>query len=103
MKAIRVHQCGGPEVLRLEDVSDPQPGPGQVLVRARTVGVNPVETYFRGGANPKLPLHYTPGTDACGDIVAVGSWGFRVNLFSLVCATLAIAVPCLRNLPRNSV
>lgn len=72
MKAIRVHQFGGPEVLRLEDVPDPKPGPGQVLIRARAIGVNPVETYIRGGANPKLSLPYTPGSDAAGEVIAVG-------------------------------
>ena len=59
MKAIRVHQFGGPEVLRLEDVPDPVPGPGQVVVRIRAAGVNPVETYIRQGIyGPKeFPLH----------------------------------------------
>ena len=45
MKAIRVHQFGGPEVLKLEDVPDPVPGDGQVVVRVRAIGINPVETY----------------------------------------------------------
>src|SRR4051812_18415481 len=49
MKAIRVHVTGGPEVLKLEDVPDPSPGPGQVLVKVHAVGVNPVETYIRAG------------------------------------------------------
>jgi NADPH:quinone reductase-like Zn-dependent oxidoreductase len=47
MKAIRVHEFWGPEVLRLEDVPTPQPGPGQVLVRMYAIGVNPVEAYIR--------------------------------------------------------
>ena len=49
MKAIRVHQFGGPEVLQLEEVPDPQPGPGQVVVRVHAAGVNPVEAYIRTG------------------------------------------------------
>ena len=49
MKAIRVNEFGGPEVLRLEEVPTPQPGPGQVLVRMHATGVNPVETYIRAG------------------------------------------------------
>ena len=59
MKVIRVHQFGGPEVLRLEDVSVPTPGPGQVLVRVHAIGVNPVETYQRSGSNPAIKLPWT--------------------------------------------
>jgi len=55
MKAILVHEFGGPEVLRLEDVPRPQPGPGQVLVRMHAIGVNPVETYIRAGTYARLP------------------------------------------------
>ena len=72
MKAIRVHKFGGPEVLQIEELPDPKPAPNQVLIRARAIGVNPVETYQRSGSNPKLPLPYTPGTDAAGEIVALG-------------------------------
>jgi NADPH2:quinone reductase len=73
MKAIRVHEFGGPEVLRFEEVEDPKPAAGQVLVRVGAAGVNPVDTYIRTGAHavkPKLP--YTPGLDAAGTIEAVG-------------------------------
>ena len=73
MKAIRVHQFGGPEVLRLEEVPTPQAGPGQVLVRMHAVGVNPVETYIRAGKYPRLPeLPYTPGNDGAGVVEQVG-------------------------------
>lgn len=72
MKAIRVYQFGGPDVLKLETVADPTPGPNQVVVKTKAIGVNPVETYRRSGANPKQPLPYTPGTDAAGEIVALG-------------------------------
>ncbi|HTP47102.1 MAG TPA: alcohol dehydrogenase catalytic domain-containing protein, partial [Casimicrobiaceae bacterium] len=73
MKAIRVHEFGPPEVMQLEDVPDPVPGSGQVVVRVHAAGVNPVETYIRSGnyAN-KPPLPYTPGGDAAGVIAAVG-------------------------------
>jgi NADPH2:quinone reductase len=72
MKAIRIHQFGGPEVLQLKTVPDPEPGPGQVLIRVRAVGVNPVDTYLRAGRNPKLPLPFTPGNDAAGEVAAIG-------------------------------
>lgn len=74
MKAIRVHQFGGPEVLKLEDVADLQPGPGQVVVRVHAAGVNPAETYIRAGTYAALPpLPYTPGSDAAGTVHAVGA------------------------------
>jgi len=74
MKAIRVRQFGGPGVMRLEEVPDPKPGPGQVVVRVHAAGVNPVDTYIRGGAYAgKTTLPYTPGTDAAGIIEAVGN------------------------------
>lgn len=72
MKAIRVHQFGGPEVLKFEEVPDLRPGRGEVLVRIKAIGVNPVDTYRRAGSNPDLPRPYTPGSDAAGVIEAVG-------------------------------
>jgi len=74
MKAIRVHEFGGPEVLRQEEVPTPQPGPGEVLVRMHAAGVNPVETYIRAGTYARLPeLPYTPGNDGAGVVEHVGS------------------------------
>ena len=73
MKAIRAHSFGGPEVLQLDDVPDPVPGPGEVVVRIAAAGVNPADTYMLGGAyaiKPDLP--YVPGGDAAGTIEAVG-------------------------------
>ena len=74
MKAIRVSEYGGPSVLKLEEVPTPAPGSGQLLVRNKAVGVNPVDTYLRSNTDnrgPKLP--YTPGGDAAGVIEAVGA------------------------------
>jgi NADPH2:quinone reductase len=73
MKAIRVSSFGGPEVLKYEEIPSPQPAHGEVLIRVRAIGVNPVDTYIRSGAyaaKPELP--YTPGTDAAGEVIAVG-------------------------------
>ena len=73
MEAIRVHQFGEPEVLRLEDVPTPQPGSGQALVRMQAIGVNPVETYIRAGTYSYKPaLPYTPGNDGAGVVEQIG-------------------------------
>src|SRR5580693_10807428 len=73
MKAIVVHEFGGPEVLKLEEVPTPKPAAGQVLVRVHAAGVNPYDTYMRAGTYAvKPPLPYTPGSDGAGVIEAVG-------------------------------
>jgi len=80
MKAIRVNQFGGPEVLKLEEIPTPKPDGGQVLVRVRAAGVNPYDTYMRAGTyaiKPHLP--YTPGSDAAGTIEAVGTGVTKVK------------------------
>lgn len=104
MKAIRVHEFGGPEVLRLEDVEDPKPAGGQVLVRARAIGVNPVDTYIRAGAHAVRPtLPYTPGHDAAGEVEAVGEGvsrvrvGDRVYVAGSVSGTYAELILCDEN------
>lgn len=75
MKAIRVHETGGPEVLRLDDdVPVPDPRDGEVRVRVHACGVNPVDTYVRAGAYGKPPrLPYVPGFDGAGVVDAVGA------------------------------
>ena len=73
MKAIIVHEFGGPEVLKLEEVPTPKPAAGQVLVRVHGAGVNPYDTYMRNGTYAvKPPLPYTPGSDGAGVVEAVG-------------------------------
>ena len=80
MKAIRVHEFGGPEILKLEEVANPSAAPGQVVIGVKAVGVNPVDTYIRAGTyafKPSLP--YTPGMDASGVVEAVGQGVTRVK------------------------
>ena len=72
MKAIRVHAFGGPDVLKLEDVPDPKPGAGQILVRTRAIGINPVETYVRAGKYGPKQFPFTPGSDSAGVVESVG-------------------------------
>jgi NADPH2:quinone reductase len=112
MKAIRVREFGGPEVLRLEEVPDPQPGPGQVLVRIHAAGVNPVDTYIRIGTYAqKPPLPYTPGSDAAGEVHSVGQGvtrvkpGDRVYIYRSLTGTYAERALCteaqVHPLPEN--
>jgi NADPH:quinone reductase len=80
MKAIVVHQFGGPEVLKLEDAPTPKPAAGQVLVRLHAAGVNPYDTYMRAGTYAiKPPLPYTPGSDGAGVVEAIGDGVKRVK------------------------
>lgn len=80
MKAIRVYQFGGPEVLQYEDVPDLEPGAQQVLVHLTAIGVNPVDTYLRSGNYPVKPqLPYTPGSDAAGVVHQVGETVTKVK------------------------
>jgi NADPH2:quinone reductase len=72
MRAIRVHEIGGPEVLRLEELPEPSPGPGQAVVRIEAIGVNFIEVYQRVGLY-KVPLPGTPGSEAAGVVVAVAA------------------------------
>jgi len=79
MKAIRVREFGGPEVMRLEEVPGLHPGPGQAVVRVKAAGVNPVDTYIRSGMYARLPaLPYTPGIDAAGVVESLGEAVTRV-------------------------
>ena len=70
--AIRFHKTGGPEVPQWEEVNVPQPGPGEVLVRHKAVGLNYIDTYHRTGLYP-LPLPSGIGLEAAGVVEAVGA------------------------------
>ncbi|MBX7432940.1 quinone oxidoreductase [Mycobacterium sp. Y57] len=71
MYAIEVAETGGPEVLSYVEKPKPEPGPGQVLIRAEAIGVNFIDTYFRSGLYPR-PLPFVVGSEVCGVIEAVG-------------------------------
>lgn len=72
MKAIQIHQTGGPEVMRYEDIPSPEPGAGQARVRIEAAGLNFIDIYHRIGQYP-LPLPFTPGMEGAGVVDAVGA------------------------------
>ncbi|NKE09675.1 MULTISPECIES: quinone oxidoreductase family protein [Kocuria] len=71
MRAVRIHKHGGPEVLTVDDVDTPTPGPGQVLVRTARTGVNFIETYQREGVYD-VELPFLLGSEGSGVVEAVG-------------------------------
>jgi NADPH2:quinone reductase len=77
MKAVCVHELGGPEVLRYEEISDPQPAKNEALVRIEAAGVNFLDIYYRSGfhwgGHHRRPLPYIPGAEGAGTVIAVGS------------------------------
>ncbi len=81
MKAIRVHELGGPEVLKYEDCPAPNPGPGQALIDLQAIGVNFADVSSRrGGAAPPQSLPMTPGFEAAGVVSAVGEGASGVTV-----------------------
>ena len=73
MKAVRIHQFGGPEVLRYEDIPDPQPRKDQVLVRVKACSLNHLDLWVRQGL-PGVKLPHIPGSDIAGEVVEVGEY-----------------------------
>jgi NADPH:quinone reductase-like Zn-dependent oxidoreductase len=71
VKAVRIHEDGGPEVLRYEDVPDPAPGPGEVLVRLRAASLNHLDIWVRRGL-PSVPKPHILGADGSGVVEALG-------------------------------
>lgn len=70
-QVVRIHAHGGPEVLKVEEVDVGEPGPGQVKLRQRAIGVNYIDTYQRSGLY-KLPLPFVAGSEGAGEVIAVG-------------------------------
>ena len=71
MRAIQVTETGGPDVLKLAQLPDPEPGAGQLLVKVAAAGVNYIDTYHRSGAYP-MPLPFVPGSEGAGTVTAMG-------------------------------
>lgn len=104
MKAIRVKAFGEPDAMKLEEIPDLMPGPGEVVVRVRAAGVNPVDTYIRSGTyHIKPPLPYTPGMDGAGTVESVGEQvdsvgvGDRVYVSGSLTGAYAEQALCLAN------
>jgi NADPH2:quinone reductase len=89
MKAIRVESHGGPEVLKLIDLPDPDPGPGELLVRVEAAGLNFIDVYHRTGLYPN-PLPFTPGLEGAGVIAGVGEGVSAFHEGDRVCWTRAL-------------
>src|SRR5262252_8666766 len=71
--AVRVHKTGGPEVLTYEQVDVGAPGPGQIKVKNRAIGVNYIDTYFRMGMYPSpVGMPFVAGNEGAGEVIAVG-------------------------------
>lgn len=93
MKAIRVHEHGGPEVLKYEDVAIPKPGSGEMLVRVHAAGVNPVDAAIRRGGFGRGQLPYTPGHDIAGVVGAIGEGVTSFETGQRVFAYLPVSRP----------
>lgn len=74
MKAVRFHEHGGLDVLRREEIPDPEPAPGEVLVRVRACALNHLDLWQRRGI-PGVPLPHCPGTDIAGEVVRGAAHG----------------------------
>lgn len=106
MKAIRIHQHGGPEVLRLDDVPVPEPGEGEIRVRLAYTGLNFIDTYHRTGYYPYGPLPAVPGGEGAGVVEAVGRGAGGVESGDRVCFwdargtyAEAVVLPAARAIP----
>ena len=106
MRAVRFHRTGGPEVLVLEDLPRPEPGPGQIRVRIAHAGVNFVDTYLRTGAYDPGPLPAIAGKEGAGRVDATGpgveatSEGDRVAFFDASGSYAEwVVIPAARAIP----
>jgi NADPH:quinone reductase len=72
IKAVRVHEVGAPDVMRIEEIELPPLKPGEVIVRNHTIGLNFVDVYFRSGHYTAPQLPFVPGSEAAGEVVEIG-------------------------------
>ncbi|MHB9287912.1 zinc-binding dehydrogenase [Halobacteriales archaeon Cl-PHB] len=93
MRAIRHHSYGSTEVLELEDVTDPEPGPNDLLVEVRAAGVNPLDFVYRKGVVEPAALPAVPGSDLAGVVTATGEAVDRFETGDRVFATGQAANP----------
>ncbi len=100
MKAVRIHQFGGPEVLTYEDIPDPQPRKDQVLVRVRACSLNHLDVWVRKGL-PGVKLPHILGSDVAGEVVEVGEYvgGFKAG--QRVCWRPCISADTVPNASRE--
>jgi NADPH2:quinone reductase len=110
MRAVRFHQTGDPDVLRVDEVPLPDPGPGEVRIRVRHAGVNFIDTYLRSGLYDPGPLPATAGREGSGRVDALGSGveelavGDRVAFFDARGSYAeAVVIPAVRAIPVPSV
>ena len=98
MKAVRIHQFGGPEVLMYEDVPDPQPRKDQVLVRVKACSLNHLDIWVRKGL-PGVKLPHILGSDIAGEVVEVGEYvkDFKVGTARAGCSHALLRA--LREMP----
>lgn len=101
MKAIQVHQFGSPEVMKIQNIADPEPTADQLQITVQAIGVNPVDTYVRAGTYPIKPaLPYTPGHDASGIVSKIGAnitkfkVGDRVYVYRNISGSYAEKLVC---------
>lgn len=103
VKAIRIHKTGGPEVLQYEDIEVAAPGPGEIQIRHRAIGVNYIDIYFRTGMYP-APTPFIPGNEGAGDVIAVGKGCKEFKVGDRVAYAGALGSYCeVRNIPETAV
>ena len=101
-KMIRVHKVGGPEALVYEDVDLPPPGPGEVRIKQKAIGLNFIDVYHRTGLYPQ-PMPFTPGSEGAGDVLAIGPGVTGLKVGDRVAYGTAIgAYAEERNIPASS-